>query len=193
MTTPCTACGRALATKQTLYTVNGDPICEACNARGDVEPTTCRLCKTGALIAPIEIESQLCTACRIAVHAVPLPPPRRPPIPCSRCGGFRFIRSMIRELVTIDATSFLLGVSWTGAVQVVPLPVAMTWAVHFEQRVHMGVVAVGSGIKLGEPRGLLARYMCSGCGFVEVFCDQPESVPIGPEYSTDVVDFTPSR
>jgi hypothetical protein len=45
------------------------------------------------------------------------------------------------------------------------------------------------GLDLTRPRGLIARYICSGCGFVELFCENPESIPIGPEYMSDVVDY----
>jgi hypothetical protein len=39
-------------------------------------------------------------------------------------------------------------------------------------------------------RGWLEAYACLGCGFVEWYCLDPQSVPIGPEYMTDVVDYS---
>ncbi|HEV7556835.1 MAG TPA: hypothetical protein VGO00_15320, partial [Kofleriaceae bacterium] len=43
-------------------------------------------------------------------------------------------------------------------------------------------------VDLRKPRGLFARYICSGCGAVELVCEEPEAIPIGPEHMTDVVD-----
>ncbi len=39
-------------------------------------------------------------------------------------------------------------------------------------------------------RGWLEAYACLGCGFVEWYCLDPQSVPIGPEYMTDLIDYT---
>ncbi len=40
-----------------------------------------------------------------------------------------------------------------------------------------------------QPRGILARYVCTACGFIDEHCEDPGAIPIGPEYMTDVVDF----
>lgn len=47
-----------------------------------------------------------------------------------------------------------------------------------------------------DSHGSLETYVCKGCGFVEWYCQDPESVPIGPEYMTELVDYdsgTPYR
>jgi hypothetical protein len=38
-------------------------------------------------------------------------------------------------------------------------------------------------------RGLLEAYVCTACGFVEWYCHDPEAIPIGPEYMTEIVDY----
>ena len=44
--------------------------------------------------------------------------------------------------------------------------------------------------------GLLEIYICVSCGAVEWYCQNPETIPIGPEFMSDVVDYehvTPYR
>jgi hypothetical protein len=44
--------------------------------------------------------------------------------------------------------------------------------------------------------GTLEVYVCVGRGFLEWYCQDPESIPIGPEYMTDAIDYgerTPYR
>jgi hypothetical protein len=42
-------------------------------------------------------------------------------------------------------------------------------------------------------RGLLEMDICSQCGAVEWYCHDPESIPIGPEYMSDIVDYSASE
>lgn len=45
-------------------------------------------------------------------------------------------------------------------------------------------------------RGIVETYVCTQCGFMEWYCPQPATIPIGPEYMADVVDYnaeTPYR
>ncbi len=37
-------------------------------------------------------------------------------------------------------------------------------------------------------RGWLEAYVCRACGFVEWYCCDPDKLPIGPEYMTELVD-----
>jgi hypothetical protein len=48
-----------------------------------------------------------------------------------------------------------------------------------------------SETNIASGRGLLEMYICHACGFVEWHCHDPNSIPIGPEYMTDIVDYGP--
>ncbi len=44
-----------------------------------------------------------------------------------------------------------------------------------------------------DPRdgfGVLEMYICRGCGFTDWYCQDPENIPIGPEYMTEEVDVS---
>ena len=34
-------------------------------------------------------------------------------------------------------------------------------------------------------------YTCVACGYVEWWCEEPSEIPIGPEYMSELVDYTP--
>jgi hypothetical protein len=40
--------------------------------------------------------------------------------------------------------------------------------------------------------GQLEMYICRTCGLVEWHCVDPEAIPIGSEYMTEVVDHSPA-
>jgi hypothetical protein len=44
-------------------------------------------------------------------------------------------------------------------------------------------------IKRGK--GQLESYTCLACGYVEWWCPDPAEIPIGPEYMSELVDYTP--
>lgn len=101
----------------------------------------------------------VCKVCCAKLRIAVMPPSRRPDAPCNRCEGRRFIR-------------------------VVP-PLALTRALHIQRRPIYG----GADVSVAEPVGVLETYVCAGCGFVEWYCQAPESIPIGLEYNTDVVEY----
>ena len=37
--------------------------------------------------------------------------------------------------------------------------------------------------------GYLEQYICRKCGFIEWYCNDPEHIPIGPQYMTELVDY----
>ena len=78
--------------------------------------TDCRLCETNKL-TDLDRVNGVCKECRERLGMLPgFPVPRRPPHPCPKCQGLRFVRVFPREHVTVGATSFWLGISTTGAV-----------------------------------------------------------------------------
>ncbi|MGN6105742.1 MAG: hypothetical protein ACTHU0_11600 [Kofleriaceae bacterium] len=44
-----------------------------------------------------------------------------------------------------------------------------------------------------EGHGVLEMYICARCGFIEWYCQDPESIPIGPEYMTEIIDHAPDE
>lgn len=40
--------------------------------------------------------------------------------------------------------------------------------------------------------GVLEMYVCRRCGFTEWFCRDPENIPIGEQYGTELIDVSPT-
>jgi hypothetical protein len=38
--------------------------------------------------------------------------------------------------------------------------------------------------------GTVETFVCRGCGFVEWYCQDPEAMPIGDEYNTQLIDYS---
>ena len=154
---------------------------------------TCKLCHASRLETEPELAQSICNPCSSKLGTTTMPKPRRPAVPCPRCKATRFIRVFPRERFTIDAASKLGGADL--ALGVFYAPMAATYEVSI-QRQQVGVM-IGApevrGVDLTRPRGLIARYICSSCGLVEMHCEDPESIPIGPEYMSDVVDYGPDK
>ena len=154
----------------------------------------CKLCHAARLETEAELIQTLCAPCATKIGTTPMPPPRRPDVPCPRCRGTRFIRVFPRERFVIDIASKWLGAD-LGSIGAMYAPMAATYDVSIVRQ-QIGVM-IGApevrGLDLTRPRGLIARYICCGCGFVELFCEDPESIPIGPEYMSDIVDYGSSK
>ena len=42
-----------------------------------------------------------------------------------------------------------------------------------------------------DPRrafGLLEMYVCRDCGYIDWYCNDPRSVPIGPQFMTELIE-----
>jgi len=92
----------------------------------------------------------------------------------------RFVRVVPRQLSAVGRDS----VRSVAGPMAVPLPPAKSPKRRF------------SGNNVAEPKpsrgaGTLELYVCSGCGFVDWYCVDPEKIPIGPEYMTEIVDLAP--
>lgn len=136
-------------------------------------------CKVCGLIDVVD-ETTACASCREALGIRPLPPPRRPAAPCARCRAWRFVRVVPRE-VTARA-----GLD-TNLQQAAPM------ALSYPRKVALGFWSAGevNPVEISEGVGVLETYVCAACGFVEWYCQDPDRIPIGPEYMSDVVDYTP--
>jgi hypothetical protein len=151
---------------------------------------TCKLCHAARLETSAELLQTICSPCATKLGTTPMPPPRRPDMPCGRCQCRRFIRVFPRERFVVDANSKWIGGSF-GLIGAMYAPMAATYDVSIVRQ-QIGVM-IGApevrGLDLTRPHGLIARYICAGCGAVELYCEDPESIPIGPEYMSDIVDY----
>jgi hypothetical protein len=147
----------------------------------------CRVCAQ-ELFGPSSLPG-VCPECVTTLGLVPMPAPRRPAQPCTKCDGMKFIRAIPREYTATDG-----GVSTRSVIA----PMALTVRPVVSKR---GLLS-GGGNEASEPdvrrhsRGTLEVYVCVGCGFLEWYCQDPESIPIGPEYMTEAIDYggrTPYR
>lgn len=106
-------------------------------------------------------------------------PSRRPPLPCARCGHRELLRVQMRERTVVTgqqaneeraapaSLTFERGVSYKGffALQQVPSAAA----------------------KMDQPYGLLDAYVCRSCGFIDWYAQEPEHIPVGAIYGTQLV------
>jgi hypothetical protein len=137
-----------------------------------------------------ELVDGVCAECRGKLGLVSMPPSRRPPRPCVRCDSTRFVRVVPRQYTEYsgdDAQPCHIAPMYATTKPDVSEP----W---WQSVAQAAQVSGMPSPMLG--RGLLEMYICSGCGFIEWYCHDVESIPIGPEYNTAIVDYgsdTPYR
>lgn len=142
----------------------------------------CKLCEADCTDhpEPETVTTSICGGCRTKLGIIPMPPSRRRAKPCAQCNALRFVRVLPREF------------SATGGDYVRSHVAPMTATVVPETTERM----IFSGRNVFDPtlktgKGMLEMYICTGCGLVEWHCLDPQSIPIGPEYMTEVVDYAP--
>jgi hypothetical protein len=138
----------------------------------------CRICQREHVDDKQPKSFDLCSTCAKRLGVIPMPPPRRPARPCAHCNGLKFTRVIPREYSA-------WGVEKVHE-QAAPMTLTMAPVVfeRFFGGKRLGYTDVWNG------RGQLETYVCAGCGFVEWYCVDPESIPLGPEYMADVVDYS---
>jgi hypothetical protein len=138
----------------------------------------CRACREQEVGPDGPPDFDVCRSCASKGGLIAMPPPRRPALPCARCNGTHFIRVIPRELT---ATGDHYVHKEVGPMTLTYGEVRVTGLVrsHFE-------VAAPS---IGNGHGLVETYVCRGCGFIEWYCIDPESIPIGPEYMTQQIEY----
>lgn len=136
----------------------------------------CKLCQREAAEP-----NGICTGCMDKLGIIEMPPPRRPAKPCLKCNGLKFVRVIPREH-TIGAG---------GDMNVAEIaPMTLTQQPKIEHKVFgKGMAVYSPSVVLGE--GMLETYTCLACGYVEWWCEDPSEIPIGPEFMSDLVDYTP--
>lgn len=140
----------------------------------------CVQCGDGPGHAHIFDEHGVCWSCRgrptaPLVLAPPTPPVRRK-VPCRGCGSGSFVRVTTVAERTIDPSA-------EDATEVVR-PFALAFA---RKRMMLGTADV--------PIGTLEAYVCRACGLTELYTKEHDTLPIGPEWGTELFDVpgTPYR
>ena len=64
---------------------------------------------------------------------------------------------------------------------------------HYDKEHSMAVTAetrwIMEGRNLKYPYGVLSMYTCRRCGYTEWYADNPEEIPIGKDYKTEIIRF----
>jgi hypothetical protein len=136
----------------------------------------CSVC-TEELTAQEAATTQCCRACMKSCGIVAIPSAMRPPAPCLRCGGRKFVHAVPREF-----TSRSLGDA-NGQMSA-PMKVAYVPAREKRDYHDCNVIDIHRG-----GRGTLEMYACFGCGLVEWYCQDVATIPIHPQYMTEIVDY----
>jgi hypothetical protein len=105
-----------------------------------------------------------------------MPPAQRPPVPCTRCHGTRFVRVIPREHGANP---------WVA-------PMTLTQAPNIHDAGLFSSHLTAGSPRFDEGWGLVETYVCLTCGFMEWYCHAPQKIPIGPEYNTELVDYAPA-
>jgi len=129
----------------------------------------CNVCKVNQLATSVQKRRGLCDSCAETTGLWLEPPELRPTRPCQRCGNTQFICSQLRE---------------RGQGFVAPFAIALA-------DTRRGFVTTDDA-KPWAPMGILIAFACRACGLTEIYTLEADKIPIGPEYGTHLVDYTPS-
>jgi hypothetical protein len=138
----------------------------------------CRLCARMKLSSDQELASQICVTCRGARGFVELSRMVRPIRPCRDCSGREFVRTQAHER----------SVKWDGSsatVYAAPLSIAF-------RRVCFGVKSPLPRVEITEDEvhhqtGSFEILICRSCGLTSWYALEPQKIPIGPEFMTELV------
>jgi hypothetical protein len=150
----------------------------------------CPLCDLCQLRSGDERAMNACAVCAVELGLAPMAHSRRAPVPCTRCNGMRFTRVVPREHTSVGLrfAPSEAGTAGSLAPRSVSAPMVAT---HEPQatakRPGGGRHVVPIDIRAGF--GRLEMFVCRGCGFVEWYCSDPASIPIGPHYMTEDIDY----
>ena len=110
-----------------------------------------------------------------------MPESRRPPVPCVRCNGQKFLRAIPREHSTERIGDSNTQLSAPMFVTHVPTS-HRGWIVKHAKEIEIENHGVG----------LLETYICKKCGYVEWYCVDVESIPVHPNMMTEEIDYAAS-
>jgi hypothetical protein len=154
------------------------------------DEVTCSLCELCTLRSDAERAMNACEVCALELGLVPMAYSRRPPLPCTRCNGHRFTRVIPREHTSVGLRFTPTDATGTGDIhRSVSAPMVATHVPRtIEKLASAGRTVVSIDIRQGF--GRTEMFVCRGCGFVEWYIDQPETIPIGPHYMTEDIDYS---
>lgn len=135
--------------------------------------TLCPVCKSNQLSTPEDRLRRACEGCARELGLYPFAAPQRPAGPCRRCSGPQIVRARIPEGFAVDGTTD----AWLR-------PLALTYT---HRRGALGVEHVTDG-----GVGFLEAYVCRRCGFTEIYCTEPDALPIGPQHGTELLEYASS-
>ena len=121
-------------------------------------------------------EGELCAPCREKLGLV-AGTGTRPHVPCQRCNHPEHVRALAREL-QVSNVPYESAAAIPMTVTMAPIAIRT----FFRDR--------PAGVRPGwfaDAYGILDMYVCRKCGLTEWYCRDPESIPIGDEYGTEVV------
>jgi hypothetical protein len=147
----------------------------------------CHLCGEDRLRSQRELDQGVCARCREAPGFWSLPPLSRRLRACAGCGGREFIRALAQERASA-------GIGH-------PVPYVSPLGVAFRRRTTLATFSREprvevNGKDMHEQLGWLEMLICRACGAVSWFAIDPSSIPIGPEFGTElcrVADEDPYR
>lgn len=122
----------------------------------------------------------ICNPCMDELGIIEMPPPRRKTAPCLKCNGLKFVRVIPRE------HSVRPGIDRNQA-EIAPMTLTQTPKIE-HKLLGKGMNVTAPSVVLGD--GMLETYTCLACGYVEWWCEEPTEIPIGPEYMSDLVDYS---
>jgi hypothetical protein len=100
-----------------------------------------------------------------------------------RCNATRFVRTIPREYTAYGSDHVHQRVA----------PMTLTAEPEVQGRIFFSGNDVEPPNIATHGHGTLETYACLGCGFVEWYCQDPENIPIGPEFMTEILDTAPQK
>lgn len=145
----------------------------------------CRICGEGLYVLA-EQQDGTHESCRANFGLQELPASRRPRRPCERCNHHLIVRCLVRER---GATGSKYTASYVAPLQVTFARKVVTKEAFFSGK---RTTEVTHDPALEQQAvGMLEAYVCQRCGFTEWYTVEPEKIPIGEEYATELIDVGP--
>lgn len=138
---------------------------------------TCRVCGQEHWKGLID-EEKICEDCRSNFAIPKHTPAQRPLIPCARCGGRVLVRCRAIRERAADGGDY---------VHAYIAPLAATYARATRETFFRKRTIEENKPDTAQPAGVFEAYICRSCGFTELYARDPEEIPIGPEYATELV------
>ncbi|MCA9668613.1 MAG: hypothetical protein KC503_23635 [Myxococcales bacterium] len=139
---------------------------------------TCSVCEEEQWEDLVDDEG-ICESCRKNFAIPRQSPALRPLTPCRRCGGRVIVRCRaIRER----------GASGGDYVHAYIAPLAATFARATRETLFRKRTVEQNKPDLAQPAGVFEAYICRACGLTEIYTRDPETIPIGPEYATELIE-----